>query len=160
MEETANHLLEVLSAAEPRLRNLSPALAALKPHPEKWSPKQIIGHLIDSASNNQQKFVRTAAAPKLEFVGYAQDFWVDVQHYQHEDWSNLVDLWLAYNRHLAHVIRNVDVEVLQNAISIGGGVPFTLQFIMKDYVEHLKHHLLQIFPDGPFKSKFANVYNA
>lgn len=160
MNETADHLLAVLSTAEPLLRNLSPALAALKPHPEKWSPKQIIGHLIDSASNNQHKFVRTMAAPKLDFVAYAQDFWVDAQHYQDEDWNNLIDLWLTYNRHLAHVIRHVDPSVLQHAISIQGSVPFTLQFIMADYVEHLKHHLLQIFPGGPFSSKFANVYNA
>ncbi|WP_421794327.1 DinB family protein [Haliscomenobacter sp.] len=160
MTEVSDHLLSVLSAAEPLLRQLSPALAQQKPRPDKWSPKEIIGHLIDSACNNQQKFVRTMATPKLEFPAYAQDLWVNVQHYQEANWSTLIDLWLAYNRHLAHVIRHVDPATLQHAILIQGAVPFTLGFIMADYVEHLKHHLLQIFPEGPFESKFANVYNA
>ncbi|AEE48688.1 hypothetical protein Halhy_0781 [Haliscomenobacter hydrossis DSM 1100] len=158
MNEVSNELLAVLKTAEPLLRHITPEQARQKPGPEKWAPQEIIGHLIDSACNNQQKFVRSMATPQLEFVGYAQDFWVAAQQYQQAEWATVLDLWLAYNRHLAHVIRHVDPAVLQHTLHIDGAGPFELGFIMADYVEHLKHHLRQIFSDGPFESKFLNLY--
>ena len=158
MTEVSNELLAVLTTAEPLLRQITPEQARQKPRPEKWSPLETLGHLIDSACNNQQKFVRSMATPQLEFVGYAQNFWVDAQQYQQAEWVTVLDLWLAYNRHLAHVIRHVDPAVLQHTLHIDGVGPFELGFIMADYVEHLKHHLRQILPDGPFESKFLNLY--
>ncbi|WP_353480925.1 DinB family protein [Haliscomenobacter sp.] len=159
MIEVSNQLLAVLNTAERLLRQIDPQLAAFRPGPEKWSAKEIIGHLIDSACNNQQKFVRSMATPHLDFVGYAQNFWVSAQHYQQADWAGLIDFWLAYNRHIAHIIRHVDPAVLTHQLFIEGVGPFELGFIMPDYVEHVKHHLRQIFPEGPFESKFSNVYN-
>ena len=159
--EIAAALHAVIARAEPMLRSLHDTAAAAKPQPEKWSPKEILGHLIDSAGNNQQKFVRAMAArPHLDFTGYEQDAWVAAQHYQQAGWPDLIDLWAAFNRHLAHVIGHTAPECLGNTVSINGAGPFTLGFIMADYVEHLKHHLFQIFPDGPFTSRFSNVYNA
>ncbi|MFN0216335.1 MAG: DinB family protein, partial [Saprospiraceae bacterium] len=130
-----------------------------KPQPGKWSKKEILGHLIDSASNNQHKFVRTIQADKhLEFVGYAQNFWVEAQGYNDENWLEIIALWEYYNRHLAHIIRNTPAEQLENTISIDGSQPFTLRFIMADYGEHLRHHLNQILPEGGFTSSFENLY--
>src|SRR5258707_11286348 len=78
-----------------------------------WSAQQILGHLIDSAANNHQRFVRAQFTDHLEFPGYDQEQWVLAQHYQAEPWPRLLDLWLAYNRHLAHVVSGISAEVLR-----------------------------------------------
>lgn len=160
MDPIAQHLLATIQKALPLLRQISDAEAAAKPNPDKWSKKEILGHLIDSASNNQHKFVRTMQAESpTSFVGYAQNFWVEAQQYQESDWQNLVSLWESYNRHLAHIIQHTPTEKRENRISIEGSQPFTLGFIMTDYVEHLKHHLKQILPEAGFNSAFENLYN-
>ena len=160
MKEIAQNLRNIIKQIVPQLKAISNDDASIKPRPEKWSKKEIIGHLIDSASNNQQKFVRTMQQPHLDFVGYQQDFWVASQKYNQVDWLVVVGLWSFYNYHIAHIIESVDPSVLYNTISIAGSQPFTLRFIMTDYAEHLKHHLKQILPDAGLESQFENVYNA
>lgn len=159
MRETAEKLRGALDCALPLLEMIPEAKAADKPLPGKWSPKEIIGHLIDSACNNQQKFVRAMAETRARFPGYAQDLWVATQRYNERSWNDLITFWHLYNPHIAHIIENADPESLQNKITIIDAGEFTLEFIMQDYVEHLKHHLLQILPDAPLKSNFKNIYN-
>lgn len=144
MKAVADNLRQTLQEVLPTLRAISDEEASIKPQPEKWSKKEIIGHLIDSASNNQQKFVRTMAQPHVNFVGYAQDFWVAEQHYNNRNWDELITFWYAYNLHITHIIESVNQASLENTISIDGSKTFTLAFIMEDYVEHLKHHLKAI----------------
>jgi hypothetical protein len=98
------------------------------------------------------------AEQHLSFVGYAQDFWVEAQRYNDANWLEIIALWENFNRHLAHIIRNAPIEKLENTISIDGSQPFTLRFIMADYLEHLKHHLKQILPDAGLESSFENLY--
>lgn len=98
--------------------------------------------------------------PHLEFVGYNQDFWVIAQRYNFYPWPKLVALWDLQNDHLAHVIEYTMLDKLQNQIVIEGAGPFTLEFIMKDYIEHLKHHLKQLLPNAGIDSKFVNIYNS
>lgn len=160
MKDTAQHLRNVVAEAYPVLQGLTETEVSEKTDPKKWSKKEILGHLIDSACNNQQKFVRTMAQPHFDFVGYAQNHWVNAQHYQTQDWLELLTFWKTYNLHLAHCIENVEESLLQNTLTIEGVGPFTLGFIMADYVEHLKHHLRQILPDFPLQSTFQNVYGA
>jgi hypothetical protein len=162
MKDTAQHLREIIEKALPVLRLIADADAAVKPRPDKWSDKEILGHLIDSACNNQQKIIRTANAVDghLDFVGYEQDNWVAMQQYNAENWSLIVALWAAYNFHLAHVIEHLPADKLENTISINGVGAFKLGFIAADYVEHLKHHLRVILPDMGLSSSFSNVYNA
>jgi len=159
MLNIANDLRKTIETALPLLKDISDGDASVPRAPGKWSRKEILGHLIDSACNNQQKFVRTMAQPQLDFVGYKQDFWVESQKYNAADWQNLIALWRAYNLHLAHVIENVEPELLWNSIAIEDAGTFSLEFIMKDYVEHLKHHLMQILPGASLSSKFENIYN-
>lgn len=159
MESLSRHLLEVLDTVLPALREIPEDAAALGAAPGKWSKKQILGHLIDSAGNNQQKFVRGIMAdPHVDMPAYAHNAWVEVQQYQTESWAPLIALWEAYHRHLAHVIHWVPAEALAHTVSISGSQPFTLRFIMEDYVEHLKHHLKQILPDAGLESAFVNLY--
>jgi hypothetical protein len=160
-QNVAQHLLTTIEAVLPLLRRYTDEEASIKPNPEKWSKKEIMGHLIDSACNNQQKFIRTQQAERhLDFVGYAQNFWVDVQEYNKANWSDIIEWWYQYNRHLAHIICHAHSEKLNNTISIEGAPSFTLAFIMSDYVEHLKHHLKQALPDLELESSFQNVYGA
>lgn len=159
MRETAEELRKTLREVLPLLEEIDDETASRKPLPEKWSKKEILGHLIDSAGNNQQKFVRTIGEKHVDFVGYRQDHWVDSQKYNAAGWPDLIIFWHSYNLHLAHVIETVAPEVLTNAITIETAGTFTLEFIMKDYVEHLKHHLSQILPEANLQNNFQNIYN-
>jgi hypothetical protein len=104
----------------------------------------VIGHLIDSAFNNQQRFVRAQLGASLAFPGYAQESWVAAQAYQQRTWADLVGLWAALNRHLAHVIAHIEPRTLGTPCTIGEGAPVTLRFVAEDYVRHLHHHLAQV----------------
>ena len=159
MRETAEELGKILVKAGSMLTLIAEEDASVKPAPDKWSKKEILGHLIDSASNNHQKFVRTMAEKHVDFVGYQQNHWIDSQKYNGRFWQDLLVFWTLYNLHLAHIIENVAPEALANEIMIDGAGPFTLEFIMKDYVEHLKHHLKQILPEADLQSDFQNIYN-
>jgi hypothetical protein len=159
MQTVAQELVTIIERVTPMLDSLaSDQTLATRVNPKKWSRKEILGHLIDSACNNQQKFVRMMQQPALDFPGYRQDDWVAVQDWANADWEGMVSLWA--NRHLAYLISNVTPDRLSNTIQIEGVGPFTLGFVMSDYVEHLKHHLRQIFPDSGIKSAFVNVYHA
>jgi len=80
--------------------------------PGKWSPKEIVGHLIDSAANNHQRFVRAQFQDNLIFTGYEQQMWVSAQHYGEASWPSLVSLWKMYNLHLLHLISHIPVHRL------------------------------------------------
>ncbi len=163
MKEIAQQLRETTALLKPLLLKITEKIASEKPNPQKWSKKEILGHLIDSAANNQQKFVRMLLMPEsqLNFVGYAQDEWVAVQQYQTASWRQLVRMWFEYNQHITHIIEHADPEKLHRTVRINGeGEAWRLDFIMSDYVEHLKHHICAILPDAAIKSNFGNVYNA
>jgi DinB superfamily len=159
MHKTAENLRKTLTEVLPLLQNIGDEDASIKPLPHKWSKKEILGHLIDSACNNQQKFVRTMANSHVEFVGYQQNVWVDWQKYNAANWHDLINLWNAYNLHLAHIVENVNDELLANEITIKDAGTFTLEFMMTDYAEHLKHHLGQILPEANLQNEFQNIYN-
>lgn len=142
---TGSSLRKEVNAAVPKLRALSDASAAASLPLLKWSPKQVLGHLIDSASNNHQRFIRVQAEADLILLGYAQDFWVDTQRYTDRAWPDIIELWSAYNRHLAHVISNIAEAKGGVRCTIGGDPPVTLRHVALDYVGHVQHHLRQIF---------------
>lgn len=110
----------------------------------KWTRKQILGHLLDSAANNHHRFVRAQIENTVTMPGYAQAAWVAAGRYQERPWSELVTWWSAYNRHLLHMMETVPAERLATVCRIGDGEAVTLEFLMVDYVGHLTHHLDQI----------------
>jgi hypothetical protein len=143
MQNTAAELEQILDEARSRLLALDEAAAAKPFAAEKWSRKEILGHLIDSAANNHQRFVRLQIESTLTLPSYRQPDWVRVQHYQGRRWSDLVELWIAYNRHLAHVMRHADPQAAGHVWKALDG-DLTLALLMADYLKHLRHHLDQI----------------
>jgi hypothetical protein len=143
MESVARDLLTALEATT-RLRGLDDATASKRPAPGKWSPKEILGHLIDSAANNHQRFVRLQLTSTIDLPGYDGDEWVRVQRYQDQPWQQIVDVWHAYNVQLASLIRHVSPEALRHMWHTPDGKDVDLEFIMRDYVVHLRHHLDKI----------------
>jgi hypothetical protein len=144
MRELSERLLSLVEAAEPRLREISEKKSIQPILPGGWSRKQVVGHLIDSASNNHQRFVRAALQTSLDFPGYDQTGSVRVQVAQSVDWHLLVSLWATYNRYLAHVIGQLPAAKLETVCRIGSGDAVTLGFLATDYVAHLAHHLNQL----------------
>ena len=108
----------------------------------KWSKKEILGHLIDSATNNHQRFVRVQFESDPEIV-YDQVNWNRFSFYQQMDSRDLIKFWLTYNEHLVRLIENIPLESLNRNCSVAGNL-ITLQFLIDDYVVHLEHHLRQI----------------
>ena len=140
----ASDLGRTVAQAKPLLMKLDNADTSTRPAEGKWAKKEILGHLLDSASNNHQRFVRATLQGGLIFPGYDQDALVHLQNFAEVDWNFLVDFWAAYNRFLAHVIGHLPETAAGITCNIGNNTPATLGWIAEDYVAHLKHHLNQI----------------
>ncbi len=138
-----NSLSRIIQESTPKLLALSEKEASQPRAVGKWSPKEILGHLIDSACNNHRRIIKMQLHSELSFDGYEQDDWVRVQHYQQHSWSDIVALWQAYNLHLSHVITQISPKALEN-IGVFGEQTVTLEFLANDYIAHLEHHLAQI----------------
>ncbi len=143
MESVANDLQSALKIGD-RLRQIRDAEASIRPAPGKWSKKEILGHLVDSAANNHQRFVRLQLNSRVDLPGYDGDEWVRVQGYQDRSWPEIIDLWQMYNTQLAALIRGVDKSALGHVWHTPDGKDLDLEFLMRDYVVHLRHHLDQI----------------
>ena len=126
-----------------------------RPSSERWSKKEVVGHLIDSASNNHQRFVRAALYGPLIFPGYEQDALAKLQRANDVDWSLLVRLWESYNLYVAHVLACLPESAASVPCTIGNNPTATLEFVAQDYVAHLKHHLNQIIG-----KRFETAYGA
>jgi len=140
----ADELTALVNSTSQILLKLDEKVVVYKPSRKSWSVKEILGHLVDSVSNNHQRFVRAQEVHKLEFPKYEQDSWVKLQAYNKSPWGELVELWRLYNLHLARVIRRLPHDKLQVECWIEPEEPNTLQFLVEDYLVHLKHHLIQI----------------
>jgi len=148
LQTVINRLQENINLAPSEFLKYPEGELRRKPAPDKWSKKELLGHLIDSAANNHHRFIKIQFLPSPFFVeGYAQNDWVRIQNYNEKDPEQLVDLWKIYNEHILFIMQNTPEENLKRKINAED--PFenaaTLFFLMKDYVDHMDHHLKQIF---------------
>ena len=155
MTEIASDLRSAVAAAVPRLVAIPEDKARTPVAKGKWSPQEIVGHLVDSASNNQGRFVRAQLTDDLLFDGYDQEAWVRLQEYSTSSWEELITLWRTFNSHIAHLVERIPDDVATrprtrhnlNEIAwktVPTDKPVTLEYFVRDYVAHMKHHLAQI----------------
>lgn len=154
--DVGRELQRVIDAVADDLARITDAQAAETPTLGKWSRKQIVGHMIDSASNNHQRFVRGVQDRGGQYPGYDQEFCVTLQRPNDVSWRALVELWSSYNRYLAHVIGALPRGAASYPMRVSTNPETTLLWIATDYVEHLKHHVNQVV--GPtFTTTYPNT---
>jgi hypothetical protein len=137
-------LRDLLQRVPGRLERIPKDTVERKSTPSSWSPKEELGHLLDSAANNHQRIVRAQLEDKLALPGYEQNQWVAVNGYQRRDWKELIEVWQALNRQLLAAAESVPEAAWSHTLTIAGSQPMTLQFVFKDYVAHMLHHLQHI----------------
>jgi nitroreductase len=134
----------LISIAPARLAAIPDEAAGQRPAENRWSPKEELGHLIDSAFNNHQRLVRVQLEEQTALPGYNGDAWVKLHRYQERDWKALIELWRAANSQLLQVADAAPESAWGRACAIGGAKPVTLAFVFEDYLKHLVHHLEHI----------------
>jgi len=144
MIELSKRLVELVSRTERDFAGLRDAETSQPAISGGWSRKQILGHLIDSASNNHQRFVRALLQDELHWPSYEQQGCVRVQRYQELSWSDLLGLWASYNRFLAHILAGVPEAKRATPCFIGQNPLLTLEELAADYLVHTQHHLEQL----------------
>lgn len=157
-EQFLRNFRDTIVSATARLEEIPEEQSRSSSSADDWAPIEILGHLIDSAANNHQRFVRAQFTDDLVFPGYEQNQWISSQQYRDESWSDVIRLWNAYNLHLVHVVSVIPTEVLTKSRSphtldqiafvlVDKNEPATLEYLIRDYLVHLKHHLNQIFDE-------------
>ncbi|HEY9128153.1 MAG TPA: DinB family protein [Acidobacteriaceae bacterium] len=109
-----------------------------------WTRKQIVGHMLDSATNNRQRFVRASTEKEYSGPQYDQDAWVAAHGYGSQSWETLLGWWSTEHAILAAVVDNIGEEQLAVSCTVGDAAPVTLRFLIEDYIAHQKWHLNQI----------------
>jgi hypothetical protein len=142
--QALTNLRTLLNEVPRRLSKLPPSQTEGKPSPSKWSPKEELGHLLDSAANNHQRIVRTQLEDKPKMPGYDGNAWVKLHAYQERNWQEMVELWRALNQQLLSAAEAVPDDAWSRTCTIADSQPLTLKFVFEDYVEHMMHHLKHI----------------
>lgn len=145
LEEVISRLKINIEEVPQKFRKFSEEEASARPAPGKWCKKEILGHLIDSACNNHLRFVVAQFEPEpIQLRKYDADGWVNSQNYHGESTETIINLWAAYNTHILHIISGFPEEKLNVKWDIYGEI-HTTEWLIKDYVDHMDHHLNKIF---------------
>ncbi len=145
MRQIATELKTVVTENTTRMSEIQESEWAAKPNPAKWSKKEVLGHLIDSALNNHRRFVVTQYVQNQNIV-YDQDQWVALQNYQNTDTRELIQLWRLLNLQIARILETMPEPAWNNPCDTGKNGPelHSLEWLALDYLPHMKHHLEQI----------------
>jgi mannose-6-phosphate isomerase-like protein (cupin superfamily) len=120
-----------------------------KPAPEKWSKKEILGHLIDSALNNLKRFLSILHSYKnYEVRPYDQNYLVKINRYQEADMNHLVTFWQSLNQQISNIVKEIPIKKLEQDVFINENDKASFQWLIEDYIEHMEHHLEQILSAG------------
>ncbi|HZG15695.1 MAG TPA: DinB family protein [Candidatus Bathyarchaeia archaeon] len=147
MLEAASRLTALLQTIPEQLSAFTEEELSVRSAPHKWSKKEILGHLCDSAINNLSRFVRAQTDEHpFSVVGYAQNEWVSIQAYQDAPFEDILQLWATLNKSIVRVISPLTEEKGQHPCILSNGDHVTLLWLINDYVDHMEHHLRQILP--------------
>jgi hypothetical protein len=147
--EVTDEIAGLIRLWEPRLTPLQDEVISQRRNSQNRTIKQILGHLIDSTSNNIHRIVHLQyQISPLIFPNYASfgnnDRWIALQDYQNEEWTNLIQLWKYSLLHYCHVVKNVDPGKLANEWIAGPEILIPLSSLIPDFLRHLKLHLNEI----------------
>ena len=141
MKDTIQQLEHIIATYTLQLRDISEAALTAKPASGKWSGKELIGHMIDSAQNNIRRFVVVQYDDKPKIV-YAQDSWVAAADYQHYPVNELINLWTLLNKHIVILLKNIPAAMAEKEVMTEQ--LHTIAWLAEDYNKHLLHHLHQV----------------
>lgn len=146
MNQIITRILYLVNEVPKRLEAFSVAEMTARPAPNKWSKREILGHLCDSAMHNWQRFcLAQHTNGDLRHTGYQQDVLVVENNWQGQPTAETVRLWTSLNAQLVAVLKNLPKEKLGNTITLPDGKAGTLEYLIEDYLRHLEHHLAQVF---------------
>jgi hypothetical protein len=150
MKNTVQELDEIVNHFTKKINALSDAELSTKPLPNKWSKKEVLGHLIDSAHNNLRRFICGQYETSPSKIVYDQDFWVVANDYQNLNKEDVIQLWVLMNKQISAVLLQMKESNFNKVTDTGKTEVklYSLQFLAEDYVRHLKHHLNQIIPES------------
>jgi hypothetical protein len=146
MKAVTIELQTIIATFSQRIAEIPEADFSVKPNPAKWSKKEVLGHLIDSAENNLRRFIcgqYEISPPKIK---YEQNFWVTVNQYQTTSSKDVIENWRLINLKICRVLQQMPSENYSKTCDFGEGKFLTIEWLAIDYVKHLKHHLNQIIP--------------
>jgi hypothetical protein len=141
MNDFAERLRRTVADEEPLLRAIPDSAANASPDPQRWSKKQELGHLVDSATNNRVRFAKAALEGRFDGPSYDSRGWVELGGYAQMPWAELVDLWRALNIALAALVSRIPEERRSAECRIGESLSAPLEFVIDDYIQHMQHHL-------------------
>lgn len=141
MKLIIQQLENIITEYTPQLQRIAPEELVYKVSPAKWSNKEVIGHLIDSAQNNIRRFVVGQYEDK-PYIVYAQDTWVAAADYQNYPIDDLINLWVLVNKHIVILWKNLPASAENNEVQTQA--VHTIKWLAEDYNKHLLHHLHKI----------------
>lgn len=146
LNNTIQELQSLLVSVPVRMASIPANMVSVRPAVNKWSKKEILGHLCDSAINNISRIVKAPSAKKPFVIQqYEQDEWVKNNNYQEQPLNDIIELWKALNKQFIAAASNIPAKKLALKCDIGDGEIKTLQWLVDDYLVHMKHHLEKIF---------------
>jgi hypothetical protein len=148
MNQIAEELKKIVTEYNVKLADIPIDVYALTPSPKKWSKKQILGHLIDSAQTNIRRFIIAQYEDSPEII-YNQEQWVELSRYQEQELNDLIALWTLLNKHICFILSGLNRSASQKICKTNNQTPHNLEWLAKDYVRHLLHHLHQILDLAP-----------
>ena len=143
MKNISEKLEKIIQDFSTRLRAITEKAYAHKPHPKKWSKKEILGHLIDSAQNNIRRFI-VSQYEEPPYIVYDQDKWVSISKYQQYSVKDLIELWILLNKHICIILSNTPTDMAIRECITNNSESHTIEWLAEDYIRHLLHHLHQV----------------